>query len=51
MTFLDSNVLVYAVDTADRRKHAIALDILAEALTIRLNVGYHLKCCPSSQMS
>ncbi len=32
MTFLDSNVLVYAVDTADRRKHAIALDILAEAL-------------------
>lgn len=32
MKFLDSNMLVYAVDVGDRRKHAIALDILAGAL-------------------
>ena len=32
MTFLDSNVLVYAVDVADGRKNAIALDILSNAL-------------------
>ncbi len=32
MTFLDTNVLVYAVDTADRRKHARALSILETAL-------------------
>lgn len=32
MTFLDTNVLVYAVDTADRGKHARALSIVEEAL-------------------
>lgn len=32
MTFLDTNVLVYAVDTADRGKHAKALSIVEEAL-------------------
>ena len=32
MTFLDSNVLVYAVDVADRRKNGIALDIVSAAL-------------------
>ena len=32
MTFLDSNLLVYAVDVADGRKNAIALDILSNAL-------------------
>ena len=32
MTFLDSNVLVYAVDVAESRKNAIALDILSNAL-------------------
>ena len=32
MTFLDSNVLIYAVDVADRRKNGIALDIVSEAL-------------------
>ena len=32
MTFLDSNVLVYAIDRADARKHRIALDIVAGAL-------------------
>ena len=32
MTFLDSNVLIYAVDVADRRKNGIALDIVSAAL-------------------
>lgn len=32
MTFLDTNVLVYAVDKADRRKHAKALAVLGKAL-------------------
>ena len=32
MTFLDSNILVYAVDIAETRKNTIALDILSNAL-------------------
>jgi predicted nucleic acid-binding protein len=32
VTFLDTNVLVYAVDKADRRKHAKALSIVETAL-------------------
>lgn len=32
MTFLDTNILVYAVDKADGRKHDLALDILSTAL-------------------
>ena len=32
MTFIDSNILVYAVDRADKRKHRIAMEIVAGAL-------------------
>jgi len=29
--FLDTNVLIYAIDSSDTRKHGIAVDLLAEA--------------------
>ncbi len=32
MTFLDTNVIVYAIDAQDRRKHAIAASLMDSAL-------------------
>lgn len=32
MTFLDTNVIVYAIDAQDRRKHAIAASLMDRAL-------------------